>query len=96
MTYPLDPRRGSFNHTVHLSAVAVHNEHQHRGVGQAMVAGALEDAQRAGFHYAEVNWRVVNDGADVFWRRYGFRPTYVRLHRTSGGELSQRRLDGDA
>jgi ribosomal protein S18 acetylase RimI-like enzyme len=96
MTYPLDLRRGSFDHTVHLSAVAVQREHRHRAVGRAMVAGALRDAQRTGFRYAEVNWRVANQRADEFWTRFGFQPTYVRLRRASGGQLTQRRLDGDA
>jgi ribosomal protein S18 acetylase RimI-like enzyme len=96
MTYPLDLRRGSFDHTVHLSAVAVQREHQHHGIGRAMVAGALRDAQGTGFRYVEVNWRVANQRADKFWTHYGFRPTYVRLRRTSGGHLTQRRLDGDA
>jgi hypothetical protein len=32
----------------------------------------------------ETNWRVTNRRAANFWLRYGFRPTYVRLHRTIG------------
>jgi hypothetical protein len=27
---------------------------------------------------------VTNHRASLFWRRYGFRVTYVRLHRTIG------------
>jgi hypothetical protein len=47
-----------------------------------MVAAALRDAQHSGCEYAETNWRVANERADVFWRRYGFLPTYVQLRRT--------------
>lgn len=82
VTYPLDPRRGSFDHTIHLSAVAVRRDHEHRGVARAIVAAALQDARRAGFLYAEANWAVTNSRAEHFWTRYGFRRTYVRLRRT--------------
>jgi GNAT superfamily N-acetyltransferase len=82
VTYPLEPRRGSFDHTIHLSAVAVRRDHEHRGVAQAMVATALENARRAGFHYAEANWSVTNQRAEHFWTRFGFERTYVRLRRT--------------
>ena len=37
-----------------------------------------------GFRYAEANWRVTNHRAAYFWRHFGFRVTYVRLHRTIG------------
>ncbi|MCU1362601.1 MAG: GCN5-related N-acetyltransferase [Acidimicrobiaceae bacterium] len=82
VTYPLEPRRGSFDHTLHLSAVAVVGDHEHRGVARAMIAAALEHARRAGFHYAEANWSVSNRRAEHFWTRYGFQRTYVRLRRT--------------
>jgi ribosomal protein S18 acetylase RimI-like enzyme len=84
ITFPLDPRRGSFDDTLHVSALAVRPEHEHRGVAQALVRRALNDAQSAGFQYAETNWRVANHRAASFWQRYGFRTTYVRLHRTIG------------
>ncbi len=81
VTYPLEPRRGSFDHTLHLSAVAVRPDHEHRGVARALVGAALLDARRAGFLYAEANWSVTNQRAGLFWTRYGFRRTYVRLCR---------------
>ena len=84
ITFPLDPRRGSFDDTLHISALAVRPEHEHRGVAQALVRRALNDAGAAGFRYAETNWRVTNHRAAQFWLRYGFRVTYVRLHRTIG------------
>jgi GNAT superfamily N-acetyltransferase len=82
VTFPLGSRRGSFDHTLHLSAVAVRPEHEHRGVARAMVTGALNDALHQGFAYVETNWAVANDRAAAFWTRFGFRPTYVRLQRT--------------
>lgn len=84
ITFPLSRRRGSFDHTLHLSAVTVHAEHRHLGVATAMVDIALNDARDAGFEYVETNWRVTNRRARNYWLRYGFEPTYVRLHRTIG------------
>jgi GNAT superfamily N-acetyltransferase len=82
VAYPLEPRRGSFDHTLHLSAVAVRSEHEHRGVARAMVTAALHVARREGFLYAEANWNVTNERAEHFWTRYGFARTYARLRRT--------------
>lgn len=84
LTFALDERRGSHPHSLHLSAVSVAPAHRGRGVATALVHRALRDAVSAGFAFAETNWRVTNRHADRFWRRRGFRPTYVRLHRTIG------------
>jgi ribosomal protein S18 acetylase RimI-like enzyme len=84
MTFPLPHRRGSFERTLHLSAVTVDAEHRHLGVGTAMVDAALGHARDAGFAYVETNWRVTNRRARNYWLGYGFEPTYVRLHRTIG------------
>ncbi len=84
ITFPLPPRRGSFDHTLHLSAVTVDAEHRHLGVGTAMVDAALRDAYDGGFQFVETNWRVTNRRARNYWLTYGFEPTYVRLHRTIG------------
>ncbi len=84
ITFALPARRGSFDHTVHLSAVAVREDHQSRGVATALVDAALDKARRFGFRYVETNWRVTNREAARFWTHYGFAPTYVRLHRTIG------------
>ncbi len=85
MTFPLDTRRGSFESTVHLSAVAVRPEHQGHGVALSMIGQALNDARDMGFSYVETNWRITNRRAASFWLRYGFTPTYVRLHRSIAG-----------
>ena len=84
ITFPLPHRRGSFEHTLHLSAVTVDAAHRHLGVGSAMVDAALRDARDADFEYVETNWRVTNRRARNYWLDYGFEPTYVRLHRTIG------------
>jgi len=84
VTYPLAPQRSSFAHTVHLSGVVVARDHRRRGVALAMVDAALEEARSRGFEFAETSWRETNREASRYWRRYGFEPTYVRLHRTIG------------
>jgi ribosomal protein S18 acetylase RimI-like enzyme len=84
ITFPLPHRRGSFDHTLHLSAVTVDAQHRHFGVGTAMIDVALRDARNADFEFVETNWRVTNRRARNYWVAYGFEPTYVRLHRTIG------------
>lgn len=84
VTFPLPHRRGSFEHTLHLSAVTVDAPHRHLGVGTAMVDASLRDARNAGFEHVETNWRVTNRRARNYWVGYGFEATYVRLHRTIG------------
>lgn len=84
LTFGLETRRGSFDDALHLSALSVRPEHEHRGVARALVDHALADAANDGFRFVETNWRVTNHRAADFWVRYGFRPTYVRLHRTIG------------
>jgi ribosomal protein S18 acetylase RimI-like enzyme len=84
ITFPLDARRGSFGDSLHVSALAVRPEHEHKGIAQALIRHALNDAIDSGFRYAEANWRVTNHRAAYFWRHFGFRVTYVRLHRTIG------------
>jgi len=84
LTFPLPPIRGSFDDTLHLSAVTVREGHRGRGIATAMVDIALNDASAAGFGHVETKWRVTNRRAANHWRHYGFTPTYVRLHRTIG------------
>ena len=82
ITFLLPSRRGSFEHTLYLSEVAVDPTVQGRGVASAMIDAILERAQGDGFRYAEAQWRVTNPQADSFWRGYGLVPTYVQLERT--------------
>ncbi len=84
LTFGLEARRGSFDNALHLSALSVRAEHEHHGVARALVDRALREGFDDGFRHVETNWRVTNHRAAAFWLRYGFRPTYVRLHRTIG------------
>jgi ribosomal protein S18 acetylase RimI-like enzyme len=84
LTFGLEARRGSFDDALHLSALSVRTEHEGRGVARALVDRALREGFDDGFRFVETNWRVTNHRASAFWLRYGFRPTYVRLHRTIG------------
>lgn len=84
LTFALEERRGSHPRSLHLSALSVDAAHRGRGVATALVDHALGDAVAKGFAYAETNWRVTNRRAGRFWLAYGFRPTYVRVHRTIG------------
>ena len=84
LTFGLEARRGSFDHTLHLSALSVRPGHEHRGVARGLVDYALAEGFDEGFRHVETNWRVTNHRAAAFWLRYGFRPSYVRLHRTIG------------
>lgn len=84
VTFPLPEQRSSFNATMHLSAVVVLAEHRGRGVARAMVDAALNDARERGFGYAATNWRITNRQANRYWTSYGFKTTYVRLHRAIG------------
>lgn len=84
ITFPLLDQRSSFDGTIHLSAVVVVEGHQRQGIASAMVDAALSDARERGFVYAETNWRITNRQAARYWTAYGFRTTYVRLHRTIG------------
>lgn len=84
LTFALEARRGSFDDALHLSALSVRPEHEHRGVARGLVGHALKEGFEDGFRYVETNWRVTNHRAASFWRHYGFHPTYVRVHRTIG------------
>jgi ribosomal protein S18 acetylase RimI-like enzyme len=82
LTFPLPPLRGTHDNTVYLSDVAVEPASRGRGYGKYIVTMALHDAAAAGYHYAEVRWRVSNLKAQVLWSSFGFRPTYAQLRRT--------------
>lgn len=81
VSYPLDPRRGSFDDVVHLSGVVVRGNERRRGLGRLLVEQVLAEHAARGARYAEVHWRVTNRDADRFWRRVGFTPTFARLRR---------------
>ena len=83
-TFEVPERLGSFPRSIHLSAVTVHEDHRNRGIAGAMVDDVLGRARESGATYAETNWRVTTRRAARYWISYGFKPTYVRLHRHVG------------
>lgn len=81
ITFPSPARRGSFEHTLHLSGVAVDPALQGRGIASEMLNAVLRSAHARGYEYVEAQWRVNNTRANAFWTSYGLEPTYVRLAR---------------
>ncbi len=79
ITFPQATQRGSFDHTLHLSEVAVDRAVQGRGIARAMLDEVLDRARVRGFDYVEAQWRVSNHQANSFWLNYGLTPTFVRL-----------------
>ena len=80
-----EARRGSFDDALHLSVRCRCDPSTSISASRrALVDRALQDGVEDGFRFVETNWRVTNHRAAAFWLRYGFRATYVRLHRTIG------------
>jgi len=71
---------------VHIANIAVAAEWRNQGVGTELMRRALEFAagQQAESVFLEV--RVSNLGAQRFYRRFGFVPTYVRRGYYENGE----------
>jgi ribosomal-protein-alanine N-acetyltransferase len=66
---------------LHLLLVAVAPGARRRGGGSALLAGAIEDARRAGLAAVHLEVRAGNEPALAFYRRHGFlavgrRPRY--------------------
>ncbi len=71
---------------VHIANIAVAAEWRNQGIGTELMKRALEFAtgQQAESVFLEV--RVSNTGAQRFYRRFGFVPTYVRRGYYENGE----------
>ncbi|MEO0025659.1 MAG: ribosomal protein S18-alanine N-acetyltransferase [candidate division WOR-3 bacterium] len=71
---------------VHIANIAVAAEWRNQGVGTELMRRALQFAasQQAESVFLEV--RVSNTGAQRFYRRFGFVPTYVRRGYYENGE----------
>jgi GNAT superfamily N-acetyltransferase len=80
--YPPAPDLGTPADAVYLASTATLPEARGSGAGLALTAHALEWAEAAGHATMVTSWRVTNLLASRFWPARGFRPTYVRLHRS--------------
>jgi len=56
----------------HISTIAVRPEYRGRGIGEALLVGALAHAQKAGAVEASLEVRVSNAAAQNLYRKYGF------------------------
>jgi GNAT superfamily N-acetyltransferase len=72
----------------YLQRLAVHPEHQRRGVGSALVLDGLRWARRWGAREVLVNTQEGNDGAVAAYERLGFTP------RSHGLAVLRRELSG--
>jgi ribosomal protein S18 acetylase RimI-like enzyme len=66
---------------IDLAHASVTPDARGSGVGLALTMHALDWAKHEGFRSMTVDWREVNLLAARFWRRRGFRPTFLRLYR---------------
>jgi ribosomal protein S18 acetylase RimI-like enzyme len=79
-----EPTLGVPEDAVHLGLMAVAPSARGQGVGVALCDHAFRWAAEAGYGSITVDWRVANLLASRFWPARGFRPTFIRLHRTVG------------
>lgn len=59
----------------HLARLAVHPQHQKRGLGYALVQGMLQASRNAGKHRITVNTQGRNEASLHLYRQLGFSPT---------------------
>jgi len=62
----------------HITAVAVRQCYQRRGIGELLMMGALELAVTQHCHTATLEVRVSNIPAQALYEKYGFRQTGLR------------------
>jgi [ribosomal protein S18]-alanine N-acetyltransferase len=62
----------------HLTTVAVTPEHQHRGLGTALLAAAAGIARDHGARHLTLEVAAGNERAQALYRRFGFAPVGVR------------------
>ncbi len=71
-------------HAGFLAFAAVHPTARGSGVGRALGEAVLSWAAQAGFPTVVTDWRATNLLSSRAWPRLGFRPAFLRLHRTVG------------
>jgi ribosomal-protein-alanine N-acetyltransferase len=62
----------------HVTTIAVHPEHRHRGVGERMLAALVDHAYDIGSRVVSLEVRVSNTVAQALYRKYGFREAGIR------------------
>ncbi|GCE13261.1 GNAT family N-acetyltransferase [Tengunoibacter tsumagoiensis] len=67
--------------STYLNIAATREELRGQGIGQALTAHALRQAQEQGDTKVGVDWRVTNLSSSRFWPRQGFRTIAYRLYR---------------
>lgn len=71
---------------VHIANIAVSAQWRNQGIGTALMQEALQFARRQQAEGVFLEVRVSNTGAQRFYRRFGFVPTYVRRGYYENGE----------
>ncbi len=71
---------------VHIANIAVAAEWRNQGIGTTLMQEALNFAHRQQAESVFLEVRVSNTGAQRFYRRFGFVPTYVRRGYYENGE----------
>jgi len=62
----------------HVTTIAVHPDHRHRGVGELMLATLIEHAYDIGARVVTLEVRVSNTVAQGLYRKYGFHEAGIR------------------
>lgn len=71
---------------LHIANIAVAAESRRKGFGSRLMNTALEFARKQGCENVYLEVRASNIGAQRFYRRFGFIPTYIRRGYYENGE----------
>jgi ribosomal-protein-alanine N-acetyltransferase len=64
----------------HITAIAVSEEYQRRGIGEVLMTAVIAMARKFGARIVTLEVRVSNTGAQSLYSRYGFAKVGVRKH----------------
>ena len=70
------------DHAGHLGFAAVREDTRGSGIGRALGETVLDWAAAAGYPCVVTDWRATNLLSSRTWPRLGWRPTFLRLHRS--------------
>jgi len=65
-----------------LAWITIEELHRGRGHSRALADAVLDWLHQTGFGTVVTDWRAANVESSLAWRRFGFRDTFYRLHRT--------------